>query len=87
MFCATAIVSSPREPEITPPSIQGRRIPNLDVVRSLKRPKNGFAASATKAPTPSTSERPPAAPPGCTCRILRARERTVGVSRAIHTPT
>ena len=69
-----AIASSPRDPAPTPPRIQGLRIPNLEVVRSLKRPKNGFARTAMKAPTPSTSERLPAALSGFTCRILRARD-------------
>ena len=38
-------------------TIQGRRIPSRDEVRSLIVPKNGLHTIASKAPTPATRER------------------------------
>ena len=36
-------------------TIHGRRMPSGEVVRSLMRPKNGFANSATSPPSPAMS--------------------------------
>jgi len=40
-----------------PVTIQGRRMPSRDAVRSLIRPKNGLATMASRAPTAATSAR------------------------------
>ena len=42
MFGAVATTSVPAAPTATPVTIQGRRIPTLDVVRSLSRPNTGW---------------------------------------------
>ena len=47
----------PMEPPARPLTIQGRRMPNGDAVRSLIRPKNGLATMASRAPTAATSAR------------------------------
>ena len=44
-------------PPTRPIIIQGRRIPNRDVVRSLSRPKSGLPTSATRLPSPVTRPR------------------------------
>src|SRR3954447_11513887 len=57
MFGASATTRIPREPPRRPMTIQGRRMPSGDDVRSLILPKNGFANIASRAPVPATSER------------------------------
>ena len=57
MFGATATTSIPTEPPTRPATIQGRRMPNRDDVRSLSVPKNGLANRASRAPVPATSAR------------------------------
>jgi hypothetical protein len=57
MFGAVATTSVPAAPTATPVTIQGRRIPTLDVVRSLSRPNSGLAMMASSDPTPVTSAR------------------------------
>src|SRR5437588_10155380 len=57
MFGAKAITRIPAEPPTRPITIQGRRMPRRDDVRSLILPKNGLAIIETKAPTPATSAR------------------------------
>jgi hypothetical protein len=47
----------PSEPPATPITIQGRRMPSSEEVRSLSRPKNGFANIASSEPTPATRAR------------------------------
>ena len=47
----------PMEPPARPLTIQGRRMPSGDAVRSLIRPKNGLATMASRAPTAATSAR------------------------------
>src|SRR5579862_2691847 len=54
---ASATIRMPREPPARPVTIQGRRMPSFDVVRSLIRPKNGLPTMATMAPTPATRAR------------------------------
>ena len=50
MLGASATITMPREPPARPLTIQGRRMPSGDAVRSLIRPKNGFATMASRAP-------------------------------------
>ena len=57
MFGASATTRMPSDPPSTPTTIQGRRIPKGEVVRSLSLPKNGLANMARNAPTPATSDR------------------------------
>jgi hypothetical protein len=57
MLGANATVRMPREPPTRPITIQGRRMPSGDVVRSLSLPKNGFPTIANRAPTPVTTAR------------------------------
>ena len=57
MLGATATTRMPREPPTRPMTIQGRRMPRRDEVRSLSRPKNGLANIASRAPIPATSAR------------------------------
>jgi hypothetical protein len=45
----------PREPLTRPITIQGRRMPSRDEVRSLILPKNGFPTIANRAPIPVTT--------------------------------
>lgn len=47
----------PIDPASRPMTIQGRRMPSRDDVRSLILPKNGLLTIARKAPTPATRER------------------------------
>src|ERR1700722_4745386 len=54
---ASATIRMPREPPARPMSIQGRRMPSFDVVRSLIRPKNGLPTIATMAPPAHTRAR------------------------------
>lgn len=54
MLGATATSRIPSEPPSRPTTIQGRRIPSRDDVRSLILPKNGLPKSE-KTPTPVTS--------------------------------
>jgi hypothetical protein len=58
---ASATIPMPAEPPARPMTIQGRRMPSFDAVRSLIRPKNGLPTRATRAPTPATSARLPGA--------------------------
>ena len=51
MLVAKATVRMPSEPPSRPITIHGRRIPSREVVRSLIRPKNGFATRASSDPT------------------------------------
>ena len=48
---ASATTRIPTDPPASPITIHGRRIPNLDVVRSLSRPNNGLPTIATSDPT------------------------------------
>ena len=57
MLGASATTRMPREPPTRPMTIQGRRMPSRDEVRSLILPKNGLANIASRAPTPATSAR------------------------------
>ena len=57
MLGATATTRIPSDPPSRPITIQGRRMPEGEVVRSLSLPKNGLANMARNAPTPATSER------------------------------
>ena len=57
MLGASATMRMPREPPTRPRIIQGRRMPNCEVVRSLILPKKGLAKIASSAPTPATSAR------------------------------
>ena len=57
MLGASATIPMPREPPARPVTIQGRRMPSGDVVRSLIRPKNGLATMASRAPAAATSAR------------------------------
>jgi hypothetical protein len=52
---ASATVRMPSEPPARPITIQGRRMPHREVVRSLSLPKNGFPTMASRAPIPVTS--------------------------------
>ena len=47
----------PKVPPARPTIIHGRRMPHRDVVRSLKRPKSGFATRATSDPVAATNDR------------------------------
>jgi hypothetical protein len=57
MFGATATTRVPAAPTATPMTIQGRRIPIGEVVRSLSLPNSGLAAMASSDPTPVTIAR------------------------------
>src|SRR5215213_8712807 len=57
MLGARAIATIPDEPPSRPITIQGRRIPQREEVRSLILPKNGFATIDNSPPTPATSDR------------------------------
>jgi hypothetical protein len=57
MLGANATVRMPSEPPTRPITIQGRRMPSRDVVRSLSVPKNGFPTMANRAPIPVTTAR------------------------------
>ena len=52
MLGATATTRMPSEPPSRPITIQGRRIPSRDVVRSLSLPQNGLLKMANAEPTP-----------------------------------
>ena len=52
---ANATMRMPREPPARPITIQGRRMPSGDVVRSLSLPKNGLPTMASRAPMPVTT--------------------------------
>ncbi len=60
-FGASATTRIPSEPPTRPITIQGRRIPSDEEVRSLSLPKNGLANMASSAPVPAISERAPGA--------------------------
>jgi hypothetical protein len=55
MLGANATMRMPREPLTRPITIQGRRMPSGEVVRSLILPKNGFATMANRAAIPVTT--------------------------------
>jgi hypothetical protein len=55
MLGANATMRMPSEPPTRPITIQGRRMPSRDVVRSLILPKNGFPTIANRAPVPVTT--------------------------------
>ena len=57
MLGANATTRMPREPPTRPMTIQGRRMPSRDEVRSLILPKNGLPNMASRAPIPATSAR------------------------------
>ena len=57
MFGARATVRMPVLPPTSPTTIQGRRMPHRDVVRSLSRPKNGLLTIDSSDPTPVTRAR------------------------------
>jgi hypothetical protein len=57
MLGASATRRMPREPPTRPISIQGRRIPSGEAVRSLSLPKNGFPTIANRPPIPVTNAR------------------------------
>jgi len=54
---ASATMRMPSEPPTRPMTIQGRRMPSCDEVRSLILPKNGLPSMASRAPVPATSAR------------------------------
>jgi hypothetical protein len=54
---ANATMRMPSEPPTRPITIQGRRMPSRDQVRSLSLPKNGFPTIASRAPVPVTTAR------------------------------
>jgi hypothetical protein len=60
-FGASATTRIPDVPPSRPITIQGRRMPSRDGVRSLSLPKSGLANRASSAPTPATIERLPGA--------------------------
>src|SRR5437868_305144 len=86
MAGARAIMSKPMVPVITPPTIQGRRMPRRERVRSLSLPKSGLATRAKIAPMPRMSERSPASPFASICAMRRGRATIIGVSSAIQVP-
>ena len=55
MLGAKARTRMPIEPPTRPITIQGRRMPRRDDLRSLILPKNGLAIMETRAPIPATS--------------------------------
>jgi hypothetical protein len=57
MLGASATIRMPREPPSRPATIQGRRMPSREAVRSLSLPKNGFPTMANRAPVPLTTAR------------------------------
>jgi hypothetical protein len=57
MFGASATTRTPKEPPTRPMTIQGRRMPSREEVRSLNLPKNGLPTMANRAPIPVTSAR------------------------------
>jgi hypothetical protein len=57
MLGASATTRMPREPPTRPMTIQGRRMPSRDEVRSLILPKNGLPTIASRAPVPATRAR------------------------------
>ena len=57
MLGATATTRMPSEPPSRPITIQGRRIPSRDEVRSLSLPKNGLLKMASAEPIPVTRAR------------------------------
>src|SRR5207248_4515288 len=79
-------MSKPMVPVITPPTIQGRRMPRRERVRSLSLPKSGLATRAKIAPMPRMSERSPASPFASICAMCRGRATIIGVSSAIQVP-
>ena len=72
---AKATTRMPKDPPARPTIIQGRRIPHRDVVRSLNRPKKGFATRATSDPVAATTDRLEAA------RSVPTRELTLSAKR------
>ena len=52
MFGAIATRRIPSEPPTRPITIQGRRMPNREVVRSLSLPNNGFPEHRQQGPDP-----------------------------------
>lgn len=57
MLGASATMRMPREPPTRPMIIQGRRMPNGEVVRSLILPKKGLPKIANRATAPATIAR------------------------------
>ena len=57
MLGAVATMRIPTEPPPRPMTIQGRRMPSREEVRSLIRPKNGLPNRETRAPIPATSDK------------------------------
>jgi hypothetical protein len=55
MLGTNATVRMPSEPPTRPITIQGRRMPSGEEVRSLSLPKNGFPTIANRAPVPVTN--------------------------------
>jgi hypothetical protein len=55
MLGASATTRVPTEPPARPITIQGRRMPHRDEVRSLRRPLRGLPNIATREPTPATT--------------------------------
>ena len=82
---ASATTRMPRDPPTRPMSIQGRRIPHRDDVRSLSRPKNGLPNIETRAPTPVTRARLLGAWSIPTSALtLRARVTSAGARNSRH---
>ena len=57
MLGANATTRMPSEPPTRPITIQGRRMPSREAVRSLSLPKNGFPTIASRAAVPVTTAR------------------------------
>jgi hypothetical protein len=57
MLGAVATTRVPAAPTTNPVTIQGRRIPARDVVRSLSRPNSGLATMDSSDPMPATMAR------------------------------
>ena len=79
---AKATTRMPTDPPARPTIIHGRRIPHRDVVRSLKRPKRGFATRATSDPVAATNDRLEAARSAPTSELtLRAKVTSRGAMK------
>ena len=61
MLGANATMRVPVEPPTSPMTIQGRRMPSRDEVRSLSLPASGLANIDNKEPTPATTAKLPGA--------------------------
>ena len=84
---ARATTRMPRLPAVRPATIQGRRMPHADVVRSLSLPKNGLATIASREPTLVTrASRPGAASVPTRSLTFNARETRSGARNSSEVP-